>query len=203
MLSKDYLRPALACLLLALLFPVYWLTALDAAGPDLAAGYADNVRTLDWSDLLYAALGLLEIYVLLGLKRVLHEHYDYRGLDVVLILTMCNAALFSIGLAGVDVAVALMGADGTRVALLVEISAWLSQACMFGFGLLALAAALLLLSAPRQFPASLILFAIATLLWGALQLTVVFSFLVLGLFPLSLVLLAATMLSQPQTIEVV
>lgn len=207
MFNKDYLLPGLATIALALIFPVYWIYVFTVAGFDFPKGYYANILTMDLSDLVYVILGLLEVYVYLSLKRILHDQLNYRGLDALLIIMICNTALFYFGLFLLDIGMFFAGEQlvaDTKASILTA-SYYLSMSCMFIFGLLGLLVGIILLRKSNDIglPSTLKLFAAIMLIAGILQLTFIFGFVVILLFPLALLILAFYFLQKPQMIEVV
>ena len=87
MKSIDYLYPAIAAISITILSPLYWIFELSKYADFENQGY--SVETLFSSDMglssfIFLFLGLLSIYIYYGLIRLLHDHYNYKKVDVIL-----------------------------------------------------------------------------------------------------------------------
>jgi len=203
MLNKDYLGPGLAAIALAIIFPSYWgyqallFTDSNFSGSDLV-----NV-SLDLSDWVFFMLGILEVYIYFSLKRVLADRINFKSIDVLLILIICNSAIFYVGNCAIDLSVFfLSNMSAERQELATKTSFFLSAFCMFMYGMLDLLIAIMLLIKFTILPTWLRVFAITSLVLGILELTFLVEFSII-LYPITLLILAIYFLQKPEIIEVV
>lgn len=205
MFNSNYLKPGAAALVLAAAFPLYWLYVMQMAGSDMQEAYYDNVLRLDSSDLVYLGLGALEIYVLQSLRRLLHDHHNFRGLDALLTLLIANAVLFYFVQLGMDAGLHFYGGqlDSANTQAILELGWFGNIAGVMIFGALGSIASIILLRSGLELTPLLTLFAYVNLLCSLFQLTFVFSFMTIILLPLSMLVLAAHFVQKPEMIEVV
>lgn len=204
MQDNDYLPPGLAALSLALIFPAYWIYVLMVGGSTMPEAYYSNVLKFDISDWVYLALGALEIYVYLSLKRALHDRLNFRGIDILVILIIGNSVIFhsqffadlSIYLAGDNIGI------HTRE-LILKISYFVTTAGLFAYGVISVLIGVVLLYKLQDLPNLLKYFAVMTLILGIFQLTLVYGLASILLFPVSLLILAGYFIQKPEMIEVV
>ncbi|MET0356642.1 MAG: hypothetical protein ABW044_07665 [Cellvibrio sp.] len=205
MLNKDYLWPGFAAIALAIIFPIYWIYVFTAAGFDFPEGYYENVLSFDISDWVYLFIGALEIYIYLSFKRILHDRLNFHGVDILLVLMIYNTILFHFSLFGID-AYLFFGGEQTQENVqetLLKISWFVSIGCTIIYGLIGVLLGIMLLRHYNHLPEMLKIFAILTLVLNLFQLTFVFGFVVILLFPISLLILAVYFLQEPTMIEVV
>lgn len=205
MLNQSYLRPGFAAATLAVIYPMYWMYAALLGGRDIEHAYYANVMRLDGSDLVYLMLGALEIYVYASLRKILHDHHNFRGLDVVLALLICNAVFFYIAQLGIDAGLHFYGdhLGSATTSSIIGIGSLASLSGIMLFGALGLLMSIVLLRGAIELPPLLRVFAYVTALSSLFQLTVVFWFAAVFLFPLSMLVLAAHFVRKPDMIEVV
>lgn len=205
MKNNEYLLPALASIAVAILFPIYWGSQLLMSHASLRETYDANLMSLDFSDALYLLIGVLAIYVYLSLKRILSDQLNYRGLDFLLIIMIALCAIVYIGALGFDLAIYL--AD-RRIGV-INLDAILSSSFMVNiggmiiFGIVDILIGIILLRRLNEIPSLLKIFAVITLIQGVFEITIVFSFTTIFIFPLSMLVLAAYFMKKPEIIEVV
>jgi hypothetical protein len=204
MQNNDYLSPALAAFILALIFPAYWIYVVVGGGASMPEAYYANVLKFDISDWVYLALGALEIYVYLSLKRVLHDRLNFRSIDILIFLIVFNTAIFH-GQFFADLSIYLAGDKigiDTRE-LILDISYFMTIAGIFAYGVISFLIGAVLLYKFQNLPNLLKYFAVMTLILGGFQLTLVFGPASILLFPISLLILAFYFIQKPEMIEVV
>jgi hypothetical protein len=83
MTKHDFLIPGVVALVVAVLFPVYWLAELGMMG-------STGERRLEFGvlDILFLLVGVGQFVVYLSLKLILQDHHAYRRADVILTLMM-------------------------------------------------------------------------------------------------------------------
>lgn len=203
--NNEYFWPAMGAIGLAIITPIYWVYVMVVGGFNFYEGFSANVMSLDASDAAYLILGVLEIYVYLSLKRILHDRFNYSGINVLLYILIGTSVIFYLGLFCIDLIIALAGnsiAANTQ-ALMVQASLIISMGCILTYGALFLLAGILLMRISEQLPNLLRTFAIVLLICGIFQITFIFGFIVIFLFPVALLILAAYFLQNPEMVEIV
>lgn len=203
--NNEYFWPAMGAIGLAILTPLYWVYVMTAGGFNLYETFSANVLSLDASDFVYLVLGALEIYFYLSLKRILHERFHYSGINIFLYLLISNSVVFYLGLFCIDLTIALAGDSiaSNTLALMVQASFAISMGCLVIYGVLFLLVGILLMRIPEQLPSLLKTFAITLLICGIFQISFIFGFIVIFLFPVALLILASYYLQKPEMVEIV
>lgn len=201
MSHSNFVKPGIAAIVLAILFPLYWLFLFGAGIGDFESALARDMTSLSFSDLLFIIIGALEIYLYLSLRRVFKDQLNSGALSVSLLIMAALVALLHLTVL-VDVFLALSQTSSEVIEIVIGFITVGSIAVMI---LYALVAALFSIFVFINDSASTMLKGFAGLLLVAalFQLTVIFAFLALVLFPLALVLLSIYFLKEPKTIEVV
>ena len=204
MTNYDYWRPALTAVLLAVLYPLYWILEFTAGGNFPPDDFAEYMRwsPLDW---LFVVVGGLSIYLYLSLRKVLTEQLNYTGIDIPLLILVAVTVVFFFGLS-ISQAVLLLSA-GDSVAAYENIAEVVGVTVLVGTiiisGVAEILIGCLLLRDSNHMPPPIKIFAIITLIMGIFDLTVIFSFISLFIYPVSMLVLATYFLSKPEMIEVV
>lgn len=203
--NSDYLSPGLAALCLFFLFPAYWGYQFSIAESGFEAAFYANFLSFDLSDLVWLILGALEIYIYLSLKRVLLDRFNFRGVNVFLNLLIINTAIHYLFPFLIDLSILFMGnyVGDPAEHVLTKSSLFLATVQVAIYGLLGLIVGVLLLGASKQLPFLLKAFAVTTLVMGVFELTFVFAFIGLLIFPISMLILAVYFLKEPEMVEVV
>ena len=94
MLNRDLVIPAIATVLLAILFPLYWSNLYGHAFDGFDTAFQQDLYSLSWSDALFMVIGALEIYIYWTLARVLKNHLSLRLARTMLIILACIVAIF-------------------------------------------------------------------------------------------------------------
>ena len=79
MQNKDYLLPGVAAIFVAVISPIYWLGMSSPIG-NFALG--QDMLSLGFSDILFASILLLTIYIYLNLKNILNEQLNFNHIDL-------------------------------------------------------------------------------------------------------------------------
>ncbi len=203
-MSQQYLKPGIAAIALAILFPIYWIYVLTTGGDDYAAAYQNDLLTLSWLDALFLLIGALEVYIYLSLRNTFNNLIKTKAARAALAIMASMVVVFHAPLI-LDLIffISNANAQSTTVIQWIEISFVSSIVALTIFSLTGLIFGVMLL-VKKQYSGGLIkAFAVILLLMCAFQLTFVFSFLSIILFPLALTTLAIYFLKEPETVEVV
>jgi len=204
MMSYDYWRPALAAILLGVLYPLYWVLELSFDGgfpPEDFSAYIEW-SSLDW---LFLFLGGLNVYVYLSLRRILSEQLNYSGIDIPILIMVVICIVFYVGLSFLQIALHLVVGDSVadyeEIALTIGVVVLVGSVVLGGVSEILIAC--LLLRDSGTMPPLVRIFAIITLIMGIFDLTLIFSFISLFIFPVSMLVLAMYFMSKPEMIEIV
>ncbi|MEL6871105.1 MAG: hypothetical protein AAFO81_14995 [Pseudomonadota bacterium] len=196
MSDKQFLIPGLAAIALAILFPFYWIYGVGVVDFELSGkGIANGLQALDF---VFLVLGALTAYFYVSVRRALHEHYHYSSLDVVFACMIGLVVLFHVSTFALDAMAANVGSD-----LASEIIVVITLLCMFAFGVLDIVIGVMLLRSANDRPEILRVFAIANLIMGVLEVTILLSVGVIVVFPLVLVIMAMYFMRSPEVVEFV
>ncbi|MEM7279417.1 MAG: hypothetical protein AAF385_14990 [Pseudomonadota bacterium] len=196
MKSNDYLWPGIASIVVAVGMPFYWLVLAGAA--DLSDYTHRLPEGPQLADLVFVALGILMIYVYMSLRRILHDHYNYHGADLPITLLIITCALFHVGTLLLDYVGGQLIPDSFALAAGLL---WVFFVVLFG--VLDIVLAIMLLKDRTQLSDLFFAFAIINLVMGIFELTIIFSFTSLVLYPLTLLILTVAFLRRPREIEFV
>ena len=196
--TLSYKRAGVGAIVLALLFPIYWLFAVTNFSLDAVR---EDFVTLSGWDLLFVIIGVLEIVVYLALARLCR---DQLGGTVSAIFLFVMAGM--IGLLHATTLVDVLhgiGVSGAVSETLIGIGIAVSLASLFLYTVAALALAISFLVRFTELPTLMRCFSIGLLIACLLQLTVVLGVINIFLFPLLLLLLGVHFLRGEHAVEVV
>ena len=187
-MNSDYLLPGIAAVAIAALYPVYWISEI-ALSVELGA-----IRTsLQPLDALFLATGALAAYLYYSLKQILNDQSGYHGTDVILLVL--------VGFMLVSYPALLV------LAITLPTESWLLAVVWGGAlivsGVLDIVLAVLLLRGGEQIPRLIKAFAVANLIMGFCELTVIFAFAVIFIYPVCAIILAIQFLRKPDLVEIV
>jgi hypothetical protein len=205
MKDNDYLLPAVAALILACLFPAYWLIEIISHWSSMEAALWSNMTSFGLVDVLFLFIGMLCVYIYLSIRTLLVDRFNYQGLNVILYIMVAANILFFAGVLGLDLLASILN-DSVVLRhkdTLLGMGIFLTFGGLALFGLLDIIIGIFLLRCPVELPNLLKAFAIITLVQGILGLTVLLYFAVILIYPISLIVLSIYLLSKPETIEVV
>ena len=204
MQNKDYLLPGIAALVLAVIFPLYWFNEIWFGSADRTDALLANITSLNLSDAVFLAIGLLSIYVSLSLRNILNEQLNFKKIDLLLMLLISVHVIFLATL-GLDVAAAVLSEQTVLQYqdTFIGIGLTAAVASMVLFGLLDILIGAVLLKNSENLPTLLKIFALVTLIQGVLEISAIMSFASLLSFPVSLIILAVYFLRKPESLEVV
>ena len=164
-------------------------------------GMTNRAVGLGVSDFLLLIFGGVMIYALIELRSMLFERYSYRGIDLIITLSIAWTGVNyggSFALQSVATIVTLPSSVSAEVVITVF---WI--VCIGVFGILDAILGIMLLMQGRRFDLPLLVFAAFSLAMGLCEVTVVLSFLGLLLFPVAYVALGIAFLRPKERLEFV
>ncbi|WP_194756674.1 hypothetical protein [Aliidiomarina indica] len=202
MSSNPYKGAGIAALILAVLFPIYWLHPLHfLAVSSFQEILRADVMTLNAWDGLFVLIGALEVYIYLMLARMCRDQLNGE-LPAVLLYVMAGFVVLFHATVLFDVAVAL-GVITELTDTMVALIAGVSLTFVMLYALVAVVFAITLLMRFVALSAVMKVFTIGLLSASFLQLTIVLGVANIFLFPILLVLLAIQFLRNDHSVEVV
>lgn len=182
------------------LMPVAFIVAgFEEAAFDL--GLTHRTVGLGVADFLLLVFGVVMVYVLIELKRMLFERYSFRGLDVVIAVAIAWTVVNyggSLALQSFFSIVAPTSSESAEVATTVF---WI--VCIGVFGIIDTILGIMLIIQGRRFGIPLLVFAAFSLAMGLCGVTVVLSFFSLLLFPAAYIALGVAFLRPEERLEFV
>ncbi|BDX07179.1 hypothetical protein [Planctobacterium marinum] len=201
--QREQMTTGIAAIALAALFPVYWIFSLSDAMGDFEASIRANLTVLNFNDLLFLVLGILEIYVYLSLRKTLKDYMGTTAAQLLLLL-MCIAVIAFHSTLIFDLFLAMAQAPSAEtIDNLNNIAIAISIGGLIIYSILGLVFAILLMLKAKELSSLIKVFSVLLLISCALQLTVVFSFVSLLLFPAAMLVLAIYYFKSPTSVEVV
>jgi len=202
-MNRNSALPGYTAIALALLFPLYWVSALGLAEQSFLEAFRADVTRISARDLLFVLIGAMEIYVYLALRKSLLEHLHGSVPAILLLLMAVVVGLFHATVV-FDVILAFTPslAEATREYLIVA-SAVVAISGLFVYAVLAVVLSITLLAGRTELPALLKVFAVLLLACCLLQFTVVLGVFNIILFPIALLVLAAFFLRGGHQVEIV
>jgi len=184
----------------AVLFPLGLVMGIIERG--LAGGTFDDKRPLlGTADLIMIAFTIIAIYTLLMFRKLLHERYEYRDLDLLIIVSIWWAIVFqAVGLLIGIIAGLYWPVD--RVMLAVVYAVFLTGA-MVTIGIVDILIAVKLLKIKESLGEYVRGFAYVTMAAGICEVTVLLSPLSLMLVPASAIILALIFFRDEHEVEFV
>jgi len=201
MQNKDYLLPGVAAIFVAVISPIYWIGMSSPIG-DFALG--QDMMSLGFSDILFASILLLTIYIYLNLKNILNEQLNFNHIDL-LVLIMVAINILWLGTLFLDVASAVLPENivtQNKDAFL-KIGLSMGIGAIVILGIIDLLIGILLLAKSTELPTLLKIFAIMSVIQGVLGITVVFAATLIFIFPITMIILAMFFLRKPESLEIV
>lgn len=203
--ENRYLLPALSAIVLAILFPLYWITMFVRTDESHGVELYNDLVGLNFADAVFLLIGILMVYVYLSLKKFLNDRYGFSDANIPLTLLMISAAVYIFGSLAVDTFMQFAGnqlplpwhktvLDGNTIALL---------GSTMVFGALDMLLGIILFIKARKFSAVLMAFAILTAIQGLCEITVFLSPAIFVIYPLALIILAIMFLHRPEVLEIV
>lgn len=190
----------IAALALAVLFPIYWINAIGFAFDVGEMSYREDFTTLDAWDLVFLIIGLLEITVYVGLRNYFKDQIN-GGLAGVLLLIMAALIALTHATLLIDLTVGLGLFQASPSFLDTIAIGSILVLGLYAVTLFALAIALLVRF--PELPTLIKIFAALALITAGSQITIVFSFANIILFPILMLIVAFHFLLGDNNVEVV
>ncbi|WP_369742800.1 hypothetical protein AB8S08_11290 [Pseudidiomarina sp. PP-1MA] len=199
--STKYKLAGIAAIALAVLFPIYWIATFGFIIDNAEMAFRADFLELSGWDILFVAIGALEIYVYFSLSKYFRDQIGGG-----LIANMLLAMAFSVALFHSTVAVDILLGLGlfpsiTETIIDVTLVAGIVFLFLYCFALIGMCSAMF-----ARFIAlstTLKLFAVGMLIAAVLQLTLVLAVVNIVLFPALMLLLAYHFLTDEHAVEVV
>ena len=202
MQNKDYLLPGVAAIFVAVISPIYWLGMSQWVGDFYVLG--QDMMSLGFPDILFAAILLLTIYIYLNLKNILNEQLNFNHIDL-LVLIMVATNILWMSTLFLDIASAVLPENivtQNKDAFL-KINLSVSIGAIVILGIIDLLIGILLLAKSTELPTLLKIFAIMSVIQGVIGMTVFLSVTLIFIFPITMIILAMFFLRKPESIEIV
>ena len=202
MQNKDYLLPGVAAIFVAVISPIYWIGMSSSVG-DYDILWQD-MMSLGFSDILFASILLLTIYIYLNLKNILNEQLNFNHINL-LVLIMVAINILWMSTLFLDIASAVLPENivtQNKDAFL-KINLSVSIGAIVILGIIDLLIGILLLAKSTELPTLLKIFAIMSVIQGVLGITVVFAATLIFIFPITMIILAMFFLRKPESLELV
>ena len=199
---QTFLLPGVCAIFLAIISPVYWLGMSQSVESSYVLG--QDVMSLGFSDILFACILLLTIYIYLNLKNILNEQLNFHHIDMLIWINIIVSILWMSTLT-LDIASIVLAenfvtqneSSFSNIALLTSVGA------IIILGIIDLLIGILLLAKSTELPALLKVFAIMSVIQGVIGITVVFAVTLIFIFPITLIILAMFFLRKPESLEIV
>ena len=202
MQNKDYLLPGVAAILLAVATPIYWLGMSPSVG-DYDILWQD-MMSLGFSDILFASILLLTIYIYLNLKNILNEQLNFNHIDLLVLIMVAINTLW-LGTLFLDIASAVLPENivtqNKDAFLKINLSVGIGAIVILG--IIDLLIGILLLAKSTELPTLLKIFAIMSVIQGVIGMTVFLSVTLIFIFPITMIILAMFFLRKPESLELV
>jgi len=204
MTNNNYLLPGIAAIVLALLFPLYWISFIGAGIDDIELALREDLSGLDWSDLFMLVIGALEIYIYLNLIESLKNHLNSIASRTLLFVMLGAIVLFHLTLL-IDLFMSITGSESilSSESKIVDFAIIMSIASIVIHTIAGLALSILLILKGKELNRLLLIFSIIFLIVNILQMTGSLIAANLVMFPVSLVVLAVYFVTEPDNLEVV
>lgn len=204
-MNRDYALPGFVAMALVVLYPIYWLVALNAgfSNESLFEAFRADAERLDLWDALFVAIGVMEITVYLSLRNLLKERLNSDLASALLMLMAIFVGLFTAGIIFDLVLAAGPGfSESTREAMLqTALVSSLSTGYLLAWVSLILAIALLVNHATMDW--TLMLFALLLLISSLLNISILLAPLSVLTYPLAFLMLGLHFLRGGHEVEVV
>ena len=202
MQNKDYLLPGVATIFVAVISPIYWLGMSQWVGDSYVLG--QDMTSLGFPDILFAAILLLTIYIYLNLKNILNEQLNFNHIDLLVwIYAAINILWMSTLFLDIASAVLPENIVTQNEDAFLKINLSVSIGAIVIIGIIDLLIGILLLAKSTELPTLLKIFAIMSVIQGVIGMTVFLSVTLIFIFPITMIILAMFFLRKPESIEIV
>lgn len=204
-MNREHAFPGYVAIALAILFPIYWCTALwyGLDTPFLAESFRADITRLSLLDGLFLLIGAMEVYLYLSLRRVLQ--YQLEGsLCTALLVLMAVAVGLHAATVIFDLVLGIGGglADNVRDWLVITASTWILLS-MFAIGVIGLVLSIALLVTGAGRAPFLKVFAVMLLISSLLAISIVLAPLSFVTYPIAFLFLGVFFLRGGYEVEVV
>jgi hypothetical protein len=163
-----------------------------------------DMMSLGFSDILFASILLLSIYIYLNLKNILNEQLNFNHIDLLVwIYAAINILWMSTLFLDVAITVLPENIVTQNKDTFLNIGLSMSIGAIVILGIIDLLIGILLLAKSTELPTLLKIFAIMSVIQGVIGITVVFAATLIFIFPITMIILAMFFLRNPESIEIV
>jgi hypothetical protein len=202
-MNRDHALPGYAAIVLALLFPIYWVSALGVGEQSFIEAFIADVTQFSARDILFVLIGAMEIYIYLSLRKILLEQlHGHLPATLLLLMAIVVGVFHATVLFDVVLEFGPALAESTRN-YLVTASAVMAISGLAVYALIALVLSITLLVGKAELHALLKTFAVLLMVCCILQLTIVLAAINVILFPIVLLVIAAFFLRGHHEVEIV
>jgi hypothetical protein len=203
--NNDYTAPGIVAIALAILFPIYWIAEIFSGTFESGKAFYRNTLSLECLDFVFLIVGMLCIYTYINLKKILHEQFNFHGVDIVINVIIAITGIYFVGLFVLDLVMTIFGdkihLPAHKLALNINYIVGIGSIIIFGAADLLMGA--LLLKHSDVDNGILKAFAVITIIQGVFEITIVFSGAVILIFPVALMILAMLFMRKPDVLEVI
>ncbi len=202
-MNKSLYTAALA-FVLAFAFPIYWVNEFFISMDDIEESIWSNISTLNLNDAFFVFVSAAPALICYLFMQKLHNDLNYKKLDILLWI-LIGVNLWLASTVSFDIATQLLSADTAyeNRGYLVGHAMGVTAATLVIAGIVDIIIGVILLRGGELIPSILKVFGAITLVQGVFELTLVFSFVTLVVYPLALIVLGVYFLQEPESIEVV
>lgn len=205
MQDNKYLIAGICSIALACLIPVYGFYALFNFELNYSVGEYFNQLSLNLLDWIFPIIGALGIYVYLSLDKILKEQNNYAGLHIPILLLIITTIIFNFGLFILDAIMYLFGggfSTSTNETLL-AINIFVSVGGMLTFGIIDIVVGVIILVNNQKIDKLIVIYGAFSIIFGLLELTLIFSYGIIFITPIAFILLAIHFLKKPEMLEII
>lgn len=199
--ANSYKAAGFAAIVLAILFPVYWLYAFGTLSAEsFEVAFQEDLTTLNGWDALFVIIGVLEIAVYVALAKLCRNQLNGNLPAMLLIIMAVIVGLFHATVL-VDISLALGLANLSDT--LMSVTVIFGLICLFLYAVVAFIFAISMLIRFAQLSMPLKVFAVGLLIACVFQFTVLLGVVNIFLFPVLLIVLAIQFFRDDHEVEVV
>jgi hypothetical protein len=153
------------------------------------------------SDLIMLICTGMTVYTLLMFRNLLNERYNFHQIDTLIIISICLAIIFQIGILLIKWVFFVLG-KGSQMGFVIT-SLFLMISAMISSGIVDILIAVKLLKIKNSLTELVKIFTYLTLITGIMEVTVLLSPLAFLLFPVSSVILGMIFFKEKEMVEFV
>ena len=205
-MNGNYVKPGIAAIALALLFPLYWSIVLvvGADGQDFQQALREDMLTLTWIDGLFLLIGILEIYIYMSLVRAFNDQLNSNAARILLYIIIGSIFFFHASIfADLFLVFFQDSTSSETIDGIVGTSVFTAIAALVVYVIAGLGLSVVILTKNSVNAPLIKYFAVMLLIICLLQATILFAIVNLLMFPVALIILAVYFLKDPDTLEVI